>query len=149
MSISNRSENMTARPLLASVLLGVLFVGSANAGPCANEIANLTKSLATKDAGSGPTPGAQASANQRSSNPSDQHPPNTAMREQTEGKATSPEDVRRQNTGQPTVAQPGAANTTPDNTTGKGDALKRARMLDAQGKEAECMQAIREAKQLR
>src|SRR5262245_13917852 len=124
---------MTVRPkgLLASVLLGFLFVGSANAGPCTNEIANLTKSLTSKDAGSGPTPGAQAPANQRSSKPSDQHPPTTAMREQTEGKATSPEDVRRQNTGQPTAAQPGAANTNPDKTTGVGDALKRAQMLDA------------------
>ncbi|HEY1364873.1 MAG TPA: hypothetical protein VGF60_21695 [Xanthobacteraceae bacterium] len=69
------------------------------------------------------------------------------MRRETEGKATSPEDVRRQNAGQPTAGQPGA-------TTGSGNAMEasnvlaRARVLDRQGKEAECMQTIREAKRL-
>ena len=68
------------------------------------------------------------------------------MREQTEGKATSPEDVRRQNAGQPTAAQPGAAN--PSATIAVNDALKRAQTLAAQGKETECMEEVRKAKQL-
>ena len=72
------------------------------------------------------------------------------MREQTEGKATSPEDVRRQNAGQPTVAQPGASDGTilTDRTVGASNALNRAQLLDREGREAECMDAIREAKQM-
>jgi len=137
---------MKSKELFAGALLGVLFVGSASAGPCTDEIGLLAKSLSTKDAGSGPTPGAQA-PNQRSASPTDQHPPTSAMREQTEGKATSPEDVRRQNAGQPTAAQPGAAN--PGVTIATDDVLKRAQMLDAQGKETECMEEVRKAKQLK
>ena len=62
----------------------------------------------------------------------------------------SPEDVRRQTAGQPPAAQQGQAGATA--TTGSpmqaSSALERARMLDQQGKEAECMAAVREAKQL-
>ena len=71
------------------------------------------------------------------------------MRQQTEGRATSPEDVRRQTEGQPPAAQQGtsgaAART--DSPSQASSALDRARVLDRQGNEAECMEAVREAKQ--
>jgi hypothetical protein len=69
------------------------------------------------------------------------------MKQQTEGKATSPEDVRRQTAGQPTATQQGTA-AGADSSMQASNALDRARTLDRQGKEAECMEAIREAKQL-
>ena len=67
---------------------------------------------------------------------------------ETEGKATSPEDVRRQTAGQPTAAQQGGAATKSETPMQASSALDRARMLDRQGKETECMAAVREAKQL-
>ena len=70
------------------------------------------------------------------------------MKQQTEGKATSPEDVRRQTAGQPTAAQQGASATKSETPMQASSALDRARVLDGQGKEAECMAAVREAKQL-
>ena len=57
------------------------------------------------------------------------------MREQTEGKATSPEDVRRQNAGQPTVAQPGAAEATSvtDRTVGASNIPKSRTVARSRG----------------
>ena len=140
---------MIPKLLFAGVSLVFLGITSAHAGPCSIEIATFAKALASKDAGSGPTPGAQP-PNQRPLSQSDQHPPNTLMREQTEGKATSPEDVRRQNAGQPTLAQPGSADadSVTVRTIGASNALRLAQLLDRQGREAECMEAIREAKQI-
>ena len=134
---------MIPKLLLTYISLAFLGLTSANAGPCSLEIAELSKTLASKDAGSGPTPAAQPS-NQHASNQSDQHPPNARMREQTEGKATSPEDVRRQDAGQPTAAQPGAADATSvtDRTVGASSALNRAQVLEREGREAERMDAI-------
>jgi len=40
-----------------------------------------------------------------------QHPPTAAMTQATQGQATSSEDVRRQNAGQPTAAQQGTTGT--------------------------------------
>jgi hypothetical protein len=72
------------------------------------------------------------------------------MKQQTEGKAASPDDVRRQTAGQPTAGQQGttgaAAKSAPPAQA--SSALDRARALDQQGKESECMEAVREAKQL-
>src|SRR5262245_7019762 len=141
---------MKTKPLIvATMALFALGMAPAHAGPCGMEIDNLTKTLAAKDAGSGPTAGT-SSGTQPQTSRSGQHPPTSVMKQETEGKATSPEDVRRQTTGQPPAAQQG--------TTGSSasagapmhasNALERARMLDRQGKEAECMEAVREAKQL-
>src|SRR5262245_6776101 len=118
-------------------------------GPCGTEIENLSKTLAAKDAGSGPTAGA-AGSTQTTTSPSGQHPPTSVMRQETEGKATSPEDVRRQTTGQPPAAQQGTTGSavTASSPMQASSALERARTLDRQGKEAECMAALREAKQL-
>ena len=81
--------------ILANIALFALGVSSATSGPCTNEIDSLTKTLAAKDAGSGPTAGA-AGGTQSGGTPSGQHPPTSIMGQQTEGRATSPEDVRRQ-----------------------------------------------------
>ena len=131
--------------ILANIALFALGIGSATSGPCTIEINALAKTLAAKDAGSGPTAGASGGT-QSAERPSDQHPPTAAMSQETQGKATSPEDVRRQTAGQPTAAQQGTTGAAagPDASS----ALNRARALDQQGKEAECMQAVGEAKQL-
>jgi hypothetical protein len=135
--------------ILAGVALFALGVGSASSGPCTTEIDGLAKTLAAKDAGSGPTAGASG-ATQSAASPSGQHPPTSIMRQESEGKATSPEDVRRQTAGQPTTTQQGTTGAAagPGNTIEASRALDRARTLDQQGKEAECMEAVREAKQL-
>src|SRR5215216_3674243 len=156
--------------ILASVALFALGVSSAIAGPCATEIDNLVKVITAKDAGSGPTPG--ASAGSSTAAPSNEHPATAAMSEAAKGTATSAEDARRQTAGQPTAAQQGTggppaqhpptaamseatrtqaappASTSSANTGEASAALNRARMLDQQGKEAECMEALRQAKQL-
>lgn len=134
--------------VLASITLFALGAGSASAGPCTGEIDTLAKTLAAKDAGSGPTAGVTGST-QPAAGASSQHPPTSIMKQQTEGKATSPEDVRRQTAGQPTAAQQGTSGAagSADAPMQAGSALDRARALDQQGKEAECMEAIREAKQ--
>ena len=68
----------------------------------------------------------------------------------TQTKAMSAEDARRQTQGQPTAAaagntqQPAARPALADASA----ALARARDFDRQGKEADCMTSINEAKQL-
>jgi hypothetical protein len=137
--------------VLASAALLALGAGSATAGPCTMEIDGLAKSMAAKDAGSGPTSGAGGGA-QSTARTSDQqqHPPGAIMGKETEGKAASPEDVRRQTAGQPTATEQGktGAAAGPGNSVEASRALDRARALDQQGKEAECMAAVGEAKQL-
>jgi hypothetical protein len=174
--------------ILASLAVSAL-VSSAAAGPCTTEIENLAKVLASRDAGSGPTPGASGDTHP-TAQPTG-HPPTAAMSEAAKGTATSAEDVRRQTAGQPTAVQQGSGETPtqhppteamsqatrsqtapvttgqhpptaamseatrtqaapPASTPSTGDAsaaLNRARMLDQQGKEAECMEAVRQAKQ--
>lgn len=134
----------TQKFILASMAL-FAFAASANAGPCTTEIDNVAKTLAAKDAGSGPT-GSAAGGMQSPATSGSQHPPTSIMKQQTEGKATSPEDVRRQTAGQPTAAQQGGTATKSETPMQASSALDRARMLDQQGKEAECMAAVREAK---
>ena len=177
--------------IVASIAVCVLGVSPAAAGPCTTEIDNLTKVIGSKDAGSGPTPGAGGT---HSTADTSAHPPTAAMSEAAKGTATSAEDVRRQTAGQPTAGQQGtgsspaqhpptaamsqatqgqtapattgehpptaamseatrtqAAPTASNSSTNTGEAsaaLNRARMLDQQGKEAECMEAVRQAKQL-
>jgi hypothetical protein len=135
------------------IVAGIALVGSglspAISGPCTMEIDGLTKTLAAKDAGSGPTVGATGQANAPTGS-SAQHPPTAVMGQETQGKATSPEDVRRQTQGEPPAAQQGMAG-----TAGKSErmdqvdkALEQARALDRQGKEAECTDTVRRAKEL-
>ena len=92
--------------VLGSCAVLALGIGTAQAGPCSEQIDNMTKVLASKDAGSGPTSGAGSASTVTS--PVGQHPPTAAMSQQTQGVATSPEDVRRQTAGQAPAAQQGS-----------------------------------------
>jgi hypothetical protein len=58
--------------LLGACALVVLPLGTAAAGPCTTEIENLTKLLASRDAGAGPTAGPVGPT-------TGQHPPTSAM----------------------------------------------------------------------
>ena len=140
---------MKTRVVVLSSLLA-LSMSAAQAGPCTTEIDNLAKAMASRDAGQGPTPGAGASTS-ATTPAAGQHPPTDVMSKQTQGKATSSQDVSLQNTGQPPAGQKGAKETAPAaaaNPAGASAALARARQADAQGKEADCMSAIGEAKRL-
>jgi hypothetical protein len=141
--------------ILGSCALFVVQCGPTAAGPCTTKIDGLTKVLSAKDAGSGPAANSTASQSTSSSGERAQHPPTAAMSEATKGKATSAADVRRQTAGQPTAAeQTGTTGSATQhaggtsNTMEAGMALDRARALDEQGKEAECMQAVQEATRL-
>ena len=60
------------------------------------------------------------------------------MRRETEGKATSAQDVRRQTQGKPTAAEQGRRGAAANDKMAEVDtALQRARVLDSQGKEPE------------
>ncbi len=186
---------MSARSLiLGSCAVITLSIAAAQAGPCTGEIESLTKAMASKDAGSGPTSGAGGAA---AAGGTGQHPPTTAMSQATQGGAASPQDVRQQTAGQPTAAQQGSTGassehpptaamtqatqgqtapstgghpptaamsqtvqgqaapstsmghqTTSAVTMDASAALAHARDVDKQGKEAECMEAVQQAKQL-
>jgi hypothetical protein len=97
--------------LFGACALVVLPLGTAAAGPCATEIENLTKLLAARDAGAGPTSGpvgtttgqhpptsamgaadpstAASAAAAESAKP--QHPPTAAMNQATQGGGASPQ----------------------------------------------------------
>jgi hypothetical protein len=126
----------------AASLLFALGMAPAQAGPCADEITTLSKTMATGDAGSGPTSGAG-----QQTTGAGQHPPTATMSRETEGRAASPQDVQRQTMGQPTAADE-SLRTGQQRKPEATAALDRARMLDQQGKEAECMSAVQDAKQL-
>ena len=58
--------------LLGACALAALSAGTATAGPCTAEIDNVTKLLASKDAGAGPTAGGASAT-------TGQHPPSATM----------------------------------------------------------------------
>jgi len=135
--------------ILAGIATLGLGLGYAAAGPCTTEIDNVAKMLTAKDAGSGPTSGASGAMSPAGTTPAPQHPPTAIMGQRTEDKATSPGDVRRQTEGQPTAAQQGTTGMAGgSNMSEASAALDRARSLDQQGKEAECMDTVRRAQQL-
>lgn len=86
---------------LATVCAVVLGLGctAAVAGPC-----NTGKSAEMRDAGSGPTPGSTA-ATVGASPASGQHPPTSAMNQQTGVSPASSQDAQKQMQAQPTAAQ--------------------------------------------
>ena len=105
-------------------------LGTANAaGACNQEILDVTKKLAATDAGSGPTTG---NPGPMAGDQKGQHPGTSVISKETADKATSAQDVQRQSGVKADASR----------------ALERARALDAQGKEAECMIEVRNAKQL-
>ena len=140
---------MNARLALATCAVLALGVASAGAGQCTNEISGLSKTLAARDAGTGPSSGATGSIGMGAA-PAEQHPPTATMNKATGGSAASPQDVQRQTQGQPTAAAQaeGARPSASSDLAGASAALAKARSLDGQGKEPECMAAIAEAKKL-
>ena len=120
--------NPSIKAILISTTALALGSVSASAGPCSQDITVLTKQLSARDAGTGPT-GARPEPT-----PGDrkgQHPPTSLMNKEAEGKATSPEDVRRQS----------------GIRAEAGKALALARKLDAQGR-PECADAVSLARDL-
>jgi hypothetical protein len=125
-------------------------IGAAVAGPCTTEIDSLTKLMASRDAGAGPTAGAAgttsgqhpptaamgaadpstAASSSAAQSAKPQHPPTAAMNEATQGGGPS--------------AQPGGA----DQLASAQAALEQARNFDRAGQEAQCMDTIARAKQL-
>jgi hypothetical protein len=114
--------------LLATPILVALGSASASAGPCAQQITELTKQLAASDAGAGPT---GASPAPTAGEQKGQHPPTAIMGEQAGGRALSPGDTQRES-----GVRSGASN-----------ALALARKLDAQDR-PECKDAVDLASEL-
>jgi hypothetical protein len=132
----------------------LLLAGSAMAGPCSPQIDVLLKQMTATDAGMGPTGAGtmdQSAANPVSPSGEPQVPttPATgAMNEASQNKATSPQDVQNQNTGQGTMADQaatGAANPTGVSVSSEAAAaLVRAQQLDAAG-DAGCLTEVNKA----
>lgn len=120
---------MTAATKGGAYCLAMLVLGSAGAiaGACTGEIEQLTKQLAASDAGAGPTKG---SPGPTAGDQKGQHPGTSLMSKETEGKATSPADVRSQ----------GGIKAEASKT------LAHARELDAKGNDAACRDAVKTAK---
>lgn len=133
--------------LIAGLSAGMLFAAdAAAAGSCTAQIEELEKTLASTDAGMGPTgTGTDAVTG---TGTVEQHPPTDAMGQAAEGKATSPDDVLQQNQGEPTDSDAAEAGQT-STAAGIDDALgalQRAKELDQKGDEAACMAEIAKAK---
>jgi hypothetical protein len=113
--------------VIAGALLAVPM-STAMAGPCTAEIDNVNKLMVARDAGAGPT--------------------TAIIGKETQGEATSPQDVQSQNRGGPTAAEQaqGARRPAADALASAQAALEEARSLDRAGKETECMDAIGRAK---
>jgi hypothetical protein len=76
-----------------------------------------------------------------------EHPPTAAMNSATQGSAASPQDVQRQTSGQPTAAQQAQGAFGRDGESAS-TVLQQARSFDKAGQEAQCMDAVRHARQL-
>jgi hypothetical protein len=114
--------------LVAAAAVILLGSASASAGPCAQQITDLSKELAASDAGAGPTRGAPAPT---AGDEKGQHPPSSIMGQRTEGRALSPGDAQRQS----------------GIKSGASGALALARKLDDQGM-SECQDAVDLASEL-
>jgi hypothetical protein len=162
-SIEGGAHMRTNTFLIVSVVSLVASAGTAAAGPCTSRIDDISKQLASRDAGSGPTnPGGSQTAQGGAVNttgtiqvPKAGETPGTAatpaMNTLTQGRATSPSDARAQTQGQPTsaqVAQGAGAATGADNMRQAMAALDQARAFDREGKEADCMSAVQQADRL-
>jgi hypothetical protein len=87
---------ITRQIILAGCAAIVLSVGAASAGPC---------NTGGKDAGSGPTPGANGQSMTTGSAETKAQPPTETMNRMAGDKAMSSQDAQRQQQGQPTAAQ--------------------------------------------
>ena len=86
----------TRYSVLAGCAAVFLSTGFAQAGPC---------NTASKDAGSGPTPGYTAPSSTTTTGIAKEHPPTSSMNKAAGDTATSSQDTQRQMQGQPTAAQ--------------------------------------------
>lgn len=127
-SIAMRSSKS---PFWIALAAGALVAGTAaaRAGPCTQQINDVTKLLAKSDAGAGPTKGSPAPT---AGGQKGKHPGTALISKEAKGKATAPEDVLRQG-GIKSEA---------------GKALERARKLDVAGKEAACMAEVKAARRM-
>jgi hypothetical protein len=160
---------MKSTLMLASCAFLALQLGTAAAGPCTGEIESVSKILAAKDAGSGPTattnPGQHApTAAMSAADPSTtastgaaksgqpQHPPTAAMTSAATNLDTGAPAAKQRQEHPPTAAMDQAAHgSTAAGASGKADAsaaLERARGFDKAGQEAQCMDAVQQAKKL-
>jgi hypothetical protein len=159
---------MKSALMLASSAFLALQLGTAAAGPCTGEIESVSKILAAKDAGSGPTattnpgqhpptaamsaadPSTTASTSAaKSSQP--QQPPTAAMTSAATNLDTSASAAKQREQHPPTAAMDQAAHGLAAGASGKADAsaaLERARNFDKAGQEAQCMDAVQQAKKL-
>jgi hypothetical protein len=89
---------MKMRHILIAGCTAMFLSGTAFAGPC---------TTANKDAGSGPTPGAQAqtSTTGTAGSRTETHPATSSMNKASDNVATSSQDAQRQTQGQPTAGQ--------------------------------------------
>lgn len=86
----------TGNILFASCVAIIFSAGIAQAGPC---------NTASKDAGSGPTPGHIEQTTGIAPSRSSEHPPTSTMNRKSGDVAASSEDAQRQTQGQPTAVQ--------------------------------------------
>jgi hypothetical protein len=150
-----------AAAALGTLLLVGLGAPAAHAGPCAQQISQLEKTMSSKDAGAGPVSTGSASpaasiggqtgharpTHEVGSPTGSKTGPTQAMNQATSQTATSAQDVRRQQQNQPTAAQ-STGETSGEDRTGKMQAaLARARQLDSQNN-ADCKSAVSEAQKL-
>jgi hypothetical protein len=147
--------------LLASGVLVSPGLGVALAGPCSDQIAELSRltsggaSPTTTGAVTSPGPAAASTGGAAGTTPGDAATPGTGRQtaDQRSGTremssvagqiATSPEDVRRQQEVRPTTAQ--AADRASERLPMARAKLEEARLLDQQGK-AECMALVTEVR---
>ena len=129
--------------------------GSSTAAPSNEHPATAAMSEAAKGTATSAedarrqTAGQPTAAQQGTGGPPAQHPPTAAMSQATQGQTAPvttgehPPTAAMSETTRTQAAPPAS----PGNTGEASAALNRARMLDQQGKEAECMEAVRQARQ--
>jgi len=158
---------MKSALMLAGCAFFALQLGTAAAGPCTGEIESVSKILAAKDAGSGPTgatnpgqhpptaamsaadPSTTASTSAAKSN-QPQQPPTAAMTSATTNLNTGAAATKPREEHPPTAAMDQASHgsATSAGKSGAAAALEQARSFDKAGQEAQCMDAVQQAKTL-
>jgi hypothetical protein len=151
----------------AGMVLPLLAVSSALAGPCSDQIAAVSRELSAHTDVSGPptigtlngagpsdkstAPASDTSAQAKGTTSDGNNlKGESGSREMTaaaSNTATSPEDVRRQQAGVPTMADSPNAKTPNQGVAKAAQQLDRARMLDAKNDPA-CHEAVEQASQL-
>lgn len=126
-----------------------LAAGAASAADCSAEIDELENTLASMDAGMGPTGSTPAESGELTGDVDELHPPTEVMNEAVEGEATSSADVLAQNQGAPTDTEAAAVGEfeTAAGAAKASDALGQARQLNQAGDEAACLEQVSKARE--